>query len=185
MDIVKYKQKLIDWNSTPKYKKEIEFLYNLINPDHMDSVLDYGCGMGATMNYFRERNKYIGVYGYDVTPFDPFMKGFLHDINCVTYHHVYFNHSIAHIEDVRKALRRISHQVSKSLTIITPNREYLEANPIEGYVPDPTVIKHYTLPELIELVSSCGFIIKDVGHFGEYPKGMNERIFLTAKPNRS
>ena len=52
-----YKQKLIEWNSTEKYKREVGFLWYLLRGSK--NLLDYGCGTGLTA-------RDLFASGYDV-----------------------------------------------------------------------------------------------------------------------
>jgi len=55
---------------------------------------------------------------------------------------------------------------------------FLQANPKPNYIPDPTVLKHYSLDELIYLLQSTGWFIGAKGQFGNYSNGQNERLFI-------
>ena len=59
-----YKLKLMEFNSTEKYRSELSFLYSLLNVDSKDVVLDYGCGIGTSVELLRSKN--INAFGYDL-----------------------------------------------------------------------------------------------------------------------
>ena len=170
-----YKQKLIEWNSTEKYKKELDFLYRILLYEYGSICLDYGCGIGTAMNYFY-------CDGYDVN--DYFIGGYyqrkkyhLNSLPDKMYEHIYFLHSFAHIPNPKDVLRILrSKYPEATLTVITPNAEWLD----KDYVGDETVVKHYTQTELKEIFEECGYKVTLLGQFGEYKEGKNERIFLQA-----
>lgn len=172
-----YKQKLIDWNNTDKYKKEIAFLEQLIQPRIYTNILDFGCGIGTAMDKF-------SCYGYDIHYFysgrnESYYYNHLPDID---FCDIYFMHSIAHIPNITETLNilknkyggRVQGKSRLRTTVITPNAEWLD----KDYNNDNTVIKHYTQSELCKVFIDCGFTIQLVGQFGEYKEGRNERIFL-------
>lgn len=173
-----YKQKLIEWNSTEKYKKELDFLYRILPYDieYGSICLDYGCGLGTAMDY-------LWADGYDV---NDYFEGtylqrehyYLNTLPDKTYEHIYFLHSFAHIPNPKDVLRILRGKYPEAtLTVITPNLEWLD----KDYVGDETVIKHYNQQELKELFEDCGYEVTLIGQFGEYKNGQNERIFLQAK----
>jgi hypothetical protein len=89
-------------------------------------------------------------------------------------------HSLAHIPD--PPLQKLKDQFmlpGGRVVVITPNKAWLDSQDKTNYTPDPTVIKHYTLPELQQLFIDAGFKIKISGEFGIYPKN-SERLFLVA-----
>lgn len=173
-----YKEKLIAWNSTEKYKKELEFLCKLIDPKRGQKVLDYGCGTGYAMKHLHYAHD-CEVFGYDVNRelymWDEFR---LRTELYFKVNTVFFNHSIAHIEyPPLTRLREEFMERDGRLVIITPNADWLDP----GYNNDSTVVRHHTLASLRELVERAGFTVEYIGQFGEVRGNVNERIFLTAK----
>lgn len=168
-----YKDKLIAWNSTDKYRKELGFLCRLIYPD-FHTVLDYGCGTGEAMLHTK-------ADGYDLYPYLNVKLSYqTHYVNYLPdkeYYQIYFMHSFAHIPNPKDVLRILRGKYPEAtLTVITPNAEWLD----KDYVGDETVVKHYTQSELKEMFEECGYKITLLGQFGEYKEGKNERIFLQA-----
>jgi len=161
-----YKDKLIKWNSSLKYLKEIQFLYKLVGDKH--KTLDYGCGIGTAMNLF------TNVKGYDVNQYLSEPSRYDNKIED-RYESIYFMHSIAHIPNIHEVLKSLRHHIA-IITVITPNKDWLD----DGYNNDDTVVNHYTQSELIKLFKDCGYTILNFGQFGELKNGTNERIFLQA-----
>ena len=64
--MLNYKDKLKQFNSTDKYRKELLFLTQLLDPKEEESILDYGCGTGAAMEHIRS-NFNSKVFGFDIT----------------------------------------------------------------------------------------------------------------------
>lgn len=171
-----YKQKLIEWNSTEKYKSELHFLNSILNLDYYSDdelyVLDIGCGIGTAMDFIRcdgydVNNYYIGIHNLRYYNILPNKK----------YYNIYFMHSFSHFPNPKDVLRILRGKYpDATLTVITPNAEWLD----KDYVGDETVVKHYTQSELKEMFEECGYKITLLGQFGEYKEGKNERIFLQA-----
>ena len=51
----------------------------------------------------------------------------------------------------------------------------------DNYVPDPTVIDHFTSIELRDLFINNGFSIEMEGQFGQVCNNVNERLFICVK----
>jgi len=60
-----YKEKLLQFNSTEKYKSEYKFLKGLLG-SKPKTILDYGCGLGSNV---MKLNSYTNhsVFGFDAT----------------------------------------------------------------------------------------------------------------------
>ena len=169
-----YKQKLIEWNSTEKYKREVGFLWYLLRGSK--NLLDYGCGTGLTA-------RDLFASGYDVYDYLEYNvvrdcnRYFLNLLPNENFDGVYFMHSFSHLPNPKDVLRILRGKYPEAtLTVITPNAEWLD----KGYVGDETVVKHYTQTELKEIFEECGYKVTLLGQFGEYKEGKNERIFLQA-----
>jgi len=176
--MLNYKDLLIQFNGTPKYMAELDFLFKLISPKKKEKIIDYGCGLGTAMKHIHF-NSDADVYGFDITKeyylWDSFWFRMEMFFKVDT---IYFMHSIAHIN--KPPLARLKNEFLNEggkLIIITPNAKWMDA----GYKKDPTVIKHYDLDSLSELVTNAGFRITHIGQFGEIKNGHNERLFLIAK----
>lgn len=172
-----YKEKLIKFNSTEKYKREVELVFKLINPTPDTRILDYGCGTGwaSFLN---------GADGYDTNDYNKYLNQKDYYLNNLPVHKeytdIYFLHSFAHVKNIKERLSILKSMYSARLTVITPNASWLALQTNQGYTPDPTVVKHYTQKELKELFESCGYEVTLIGQFGESMNGINERIFLQA-----
>ncbi|QQS35537.1 MAG: class I SAM-dependent methyltransferase [Ignavibacteriales bacterium] len=179
-----YTERLIRFNSSEKYKKEMEFLFDLIKPREGQRILDYGCGTGTLINFIKEKCN-VEISGFDVQYLG---TGEIPDwyINNLSdsYDTVYFMHSLAHIVDAESVLEKVKKylKVSGKIVVITPNRMWdIEMKPLsKNYNPDTTVVKHFTPEELEVFFTDSGFKIELSGQFGKLLNGYNERIFLVA-----
>lgn len=181
-----YKEKLKKFNSTEKYQQELDMMYYLLNPKLGEKILDYGCGTGYAMRYFESRLNPVYYHGYDVdeTLFDLEDKTKLKTKIWFELDKYYFLHSLAHIPNIQEVLKEQVYTHSKGeVSVITPNRLWIEKQDSKNYVPDPTVFKHYSQKELIALFEFCGYDIIMCGQFGNLFDGQNERIFLKAIKN--
>ena len=170
-----YKEKLKKWNSTDKYKKELEFLYSLINPKEGYKVLDFGCGIMTAIERFNSAG--IGhFYGYDIQEYGEQSQYHLYDktIN-KKYDCIYFMHSIAHIENPVECLKKLSDNITDigKVIVITPNKDWLDV----GYNNDTTVIRHYSTSDLKEIAKEAGYKVNTIGQFGEIRRYSHERLF--------
>ena len=179
-----YKQKLIEWNATEKYRKELDFLYMLINPQLGEFILDYGCGIMTALKIFNSREPGV-FFGYDVVEYSDQIHSYDMDLKR-KYNTIYLNHSLAHIENAKDALIKLRENLKEGgkIVIVTPNYEWLDT----GYIGDPTVICHYNLETLSKLVESAGYKIDQIGEFGTIKKNIHqhnrlncERLFIVAK----
>jgi SAM-dependent methyltransferase len=57
----------VDWNSTESQTLRFEQLLRLFGDDERPSVVDYGCGYGALVDFLDERGRLGGYQGYDVS----------------------------------------------------------------------------------------------------------------------
>lgn len=179
-----YKEKLRAFNNTPKYKSEVEFLKKLTKYDSVNNMLDIGCGLGHTA-------KELMADGYDVVNYleadiscgSPIeINGIVYNnLNTYKYNHIYFMHSIAHIDNITEVLKQIKKDSKATVTVITPNAHWLIMQSNNEYKPDPTVVKHYTQTQLRELFEEAGYEVALYGQFGEESNGVNERLFLQAR----
>ena len=178
-----YKEKLIEFNSTPKYKQELDFLFKLMYPSTFDHILDYGSGIGTAVNKLVTKG-FEHAYGYDVNVYTDDQYRFRNKFY-FKFEQVYFMHSIAHIpaNDCLQSLKELLNQGAK-LTVITPNKDWLGLQDKTNYNPDETVIEHFNIKTLSQLFIDNGFDIQLTGQFGavtEHGSGnQNERIFLQA-----
>jgi len=102
------------------------------------------------------------------------------------YDTIYFMHSFAHIDNAENVLRGLRKNLERGgkIIIITPNLRWMDT----GWISDETVVEHYHLESLQEVVKGAGYEIDTIGQFGKVKKNiyqynrMNcERLFLVAK----
>lgn len=173
-----YVDRLRRFNQSEKYAVEMEFMFSLVNAKQGDSILDYGCGLGKMVELLRKQNS--NAFGYDVVWYEDSEppEWWIRNTEQV-FDHVYFMHSLAHIPNVDKVLKKIR-GYAESISIITPNLDWLELKGQYGYDPDPTVVQHFTSETLESLVTSCGFKPLLQGQFGARLNNQHERLFLKA-----
>lgn len=174
-----YKQKLIDFNSTEKYQRELQFLAGLIGNETAD-VLDFGCGIGTAVKYLSQHIE-GKVYGYDIKHYsDEKHNWYLEQTPRAKYGHIYFMHSLAHIENVEQTLIKLKENLlpGGKITVITPNKSWLEE--IGDTKSDQTVIDHFTPESIYSLFYRAGYEIILEGQFGDLESmyGHNERLFI-------
>lgn len=183
MDILSYKQKLQQFNSTEKYQNELMLLMSLLDLQRNEKAISYGCGLGNDMKFLHEKTGH-DIIGFDVTEdlyeWDKFYfrKEIYFQVAAV-----YFMHSFSHIpfaDDLLRKCREVFLLPQGKLVIIAPNPAWLALKQNPDYVPDPTVIKHYSLAELIEAATDAGFKVTMSGQFGSEINGVNERVFIKA-----
>ena len=175
-----YKSKLKQFNSTPKYNSELNFLSQLMTPIRGEKILDYGCGLGTAVRYFRD---HFGAdcFGFDVVNYREVDDlSLFRDKFFFKFDNVYFMHSIAHVPDIENKLEELKELLNPEakIYVITPNRDWIEEVGVMNYIPDPTVIKHFNLIELITLFENEGFKTQTFGQFGAIKGRVNERLFL-------
>lgn len=180
MNRAEYKEKLRAFNSTDKYRRELMFLSMLIDPQHKENILDFGCGLGTAMRHV-EAHSSARVFGYDVHgeyyEGDPFK--FRRQIS-FEVDKAYFMHSIAYIPNPMHELEKLRMNRVRDLVIITPNFDWLCENRSDTYEPDPTVHCHYSPSALAKLVTDAGWRVTMCGQFGAVTNGYNERAFIKA-----
>lgn len=179
-----YADKLKGFNSTQKYKTEVDFLELIGKFQEGDVILDYGCGIGTAIDHFR--NKGVKVYGYD--RFNYVAHEYVSDSYPLgMFNKVYFMHSIAHIDDVITKLIDLKQGLKDGaeVIVITPNLNWLNQVNNKNYKPDPTVISHFDNLTLKYIFEKAGYEITLQGQFGDNLNGYNERLILKAKYNES
>src|SRR3972149_5727037 len=179
-----YKQKLIEWNATEKYKSELLFLYSLVNPMRGERILDYGCGLGTAVKMFHQSSD-AAIYGYDICPENYLFieKTFLRNIEHEKFDAIYFMHSIAHLE--YPPLEKIKDEFllpNGKVVVITPNLDWLTfKNEGKEIKTDPTVIRHYSSLTLERLFVKNRYDIICQGQFGDCINNQHERLWLIGK----
>lgn len=150
-----------------------------------EKVLDYGCGTGWMIARMIHETG-CNIIGYDINIAD-YMNELLYPQKfCNTlpeqqFDHIYMMHSLAHIENVGKALTELKtymHDQSK-VHVLTPNALWLKQLEDEDYKPDTTVVNHYTPNGLFSLFKSYGYTVVNQGSIGEDINGYHERLFIT------
>lgn len=176
-----YKNKLIEFNSTAKYRSEIDLLLKFLNPIKNEKILDIGCGIGEFVWKLR-RKYFVQGFGYDVNNYrliddEHIFRNEFH----FQFNKICFIHSFAHIPDVEYF---IVNTIDKLLTsmgkiyILTPNKDWLDLNVNPEYISDPTIFNHYNQDDLIELFTRIGFKVELKMQFGDLSVGCNERILM-------
>ena len=171
-----YKARLERWNQTPRYRYE---LAQLIRRLRVGRILDYGCGTGYAVEHFR--NEGFDVYGYDRFRYVDGSPDWYRTSFPFLFDQIYFMHSFAHLdnpEDILYLLRPMMNDGGE-IVIITPNRVYLDHLAHDpAYQPDTTVVHHYDMMELVQLVESSGCEVTERMYMGfEDPE---ERILIKA-----
>lgn len=181
-----YKSKLRAFNNTEKYRNELVLLYALLNPNSDDVIVDYGCGLGTAADFIRKRTTSM-VIGFDIHElyYEYEKEYFTNKLNFKA-DKVYFMHSLAHIYNIDEVLNNLRFNVlkgEKELVIITPNVDWVEEMKNDKYIPDPTVVQHYSQGQLKLILNAQGFKVKSICDFGASANGRNiyERIMIKAK----
>lgn len=181
-----YAEKLRQFNSTGKYNDELMFLSRLIGNDS-DSILDYGAGLGTAVKYIESIHT-NGLPWKTIKAIEPndYYEGDVMDLRIEPkqrFDTIYFMHSIAHISNIMSVIEVLKYKLTNKgeVIVITPNKTFLDIASQVDYTPDPTVIRHYEMSQLIWLFASHGYKIKTCGKFGQEFHGEEpERLFLVA-----
>lgn len=177
MTLPSYKEKLLQFNATEKYQRELAALEKALDIKPKEKILDYGCGTGfALFNLMHRHN--CEVFGYDANDYFTGNRYFYRNELFFRVDKAYFMHSFAHIPRPERQLIQLRTEFLKAggrIVIITPDADWLKKNQRPGYIPDPTVIRHYTGEELRLLVECAGFTVTEYGTTED-----EERIVLIA-----
>lgn len=189
MSIEQYREKLRGFNSTEKYKAELKVLASLLKVKFGETILDYGCGIGSAINYLNEITS--GYFlGYDVVNYNEGKNDFVMNAGrsqerwfCkhipFGINKAYFMHSFAHIPHIEDVLIDLRSKGAERIVVVTPNLNWLEKMRNDKYVPDPTVIRHYTMESLCKTLEDAGYSVQ-VGEIGASCEGHKERIIAVA-----
>lgn len=183
MSLIEYKERLRRFNSTEKYLSELQMLKSVLNLKGSEKIMDYGCGLGTAMKYLKDETG-CDVYGFDIT--NELFEGDEFYFRTEIYFKVdivYFMHSLAHIPNAERILTRAKDYLLNEhgrVVIITPNKKWLDQQDKTNYIPDTTVINHYTETDLKELLRVCGFRILVSIPFGKECGGEHERLCVCA-----
>ncbi len=189
MDNSLYLERLITFNSTEKYQKELDFLMQIMTPINKDEkILDYGCGIGTTIRYLKNKSN-ADIYGFDIYKYidKDLVECYLSEVKG-KFNRIIFLHSFAHIPNVSEILTKLkNHLFNKAeIIIITPNKvfdDYFKELKKQNYKPDTTVFMHYSSETLQNILLSCGYEIKVAGTFGNLVENIHERCFCIATYN--
>lgn len=188
---LEYLYRLNKWNNSEKYISEVNFLELLLNPLEGENILDYGCGTGVCLELLKKRTK-ANYYGYDVKAFfdeEAIPAWFQKCIDLsFSFNKIYFMHSLAHIKNLKEVLHNLKRVLKENryIYLITPNKDfddYFKNFTDKNYIPDDTVVKHYTINEIVSLFENSGYSIEIIGQFGKYINQFHERIFAIASLN--
>ena len=184
-----YKAKLLQFNSTEKYRNEVDFMLRLMDPKPGEKILDYGCGLGNLVWDLVDNG--FDAYGHDIINYrekDDLLR--FRTEYSFKFDKVFMMHSIAHIPEIEEKLRVLKEGLNKGgkVFVITPNFEWLiqRGNQKPDYKPDPTVIQHFHQTDLRNLFLNAGFKVDIYGQFGDCCDSSrsiytNERLFLEAQ----
>jgi len=172
-----YKKKLLEFNSTEKYSKEMVYLFDKIDPQTNERILDYGCGIGTFIDHINLASK-AKCFGYDKFVYTA--KKSVRDSFSFQFDKVFFMHSIAHIENIDLTLTNLKNFLEHKsfIYVLTPNKNWLDLLDNPEYIPDITVVKHYSIETLTEAFESNGYNLIESEQFGEQKENQKERIYL-------
>lgn len=192
-----YVEKLQQFTDGADYRREAQKLMDWLLPGEGDVVLDVGCGASGAFELLQE----TGALEFGIDPGIEQLRA-LRSGNTAqafgerlpfatdSFDKLYYMHSIAHFEDPAvgmKEARRVLRE-SGSIVVITPNIEFerlivpvKKVLQVAGlYVPDTTVVEHFSKLSLEELLSE-EFDIQRMETFGKF--GF-QRIIAEATPKR-
>ena len=178
-----YREKLKGFNDTQKYKDEMAYLIDKIDPHSHEVILDYGCGLGVMV----EQIISMGVqriHGYDILQHNNERPMWFRDNIYFYCHKIYFMHSIAHLADPFKVLVKLREKalaVDGEIHILTPNQAWMDKLNNPDYIPDPTVNEHYTSNTLLDLLLESGYKIDEVECQGQKIGNECERLYAKAR----
>lgn len=182
-----YFTRMDHFSQTEKYRRELDRVIRLLQPQEGDLILDLGCNTGNPAAYVVQATG-CRVVGLDfpaaVLPFwrgtkRPFVQGDGHRLPFAAhaFAHAYVMHTIGHVlcpPVVLSELRRLLRPGGR-LALVTPNRWFVWAMKPLNYLriikhnPDPTVLRYYTLGSLCRELETCGFTIIQAFTYGALP----------------
>jgi trans-aconitate methyltransferase len=168
-----YSKRLVQFNSTDKYQRELYKLKQQLNalPEH--DILDYGCGIGTAMRYINSTTG-ATVRGFDVNHFvdlavpDEWMQyDAAQKFDCI-----YFMHSLAHIPHPDYVLRGLvinNLKPNGKIVVMTPNKMWLRAkNGGQDIKSDDTVVEHFAAGQLRDLMHSAGLQVAVIDQYSAF-----------------
>lgn len=185
MDRKEYKEKLIQFNSTDKYRHEMAYMAKIMNIRPFEKVLDFGAGLGTMSDYLRELTN-AKIYAYDIH--EDYYIGQNGYFKTEMYFHldiIYFMHSIAHVDNPLETIIELRDKFLKTqgeMYFCTPNQDWIDKNKKHDYKPDPTAIKHFTRETMFDLLLNSN--ATEVEEFipTYYIDSLdNERLYFMAK----
>ena len=183
-----YHQKLIRFNATDKYHAEMEFMKGVIDAKPGEAILDYGCGLGHMVCYLQEETD-AKVFGFDIQEWwkENERPNWFKMSYWFLFNTIYFMHSFAHIPDIKNALIYLRDNVliaGGRIIVFTPNKQWIEAVNNPDYIPDPTVIQHYSPEDLRDIFNGIGFEVTNMVGQGLITGDHQERICMIATINQ-
>src|SRR5690606_38382694 len=150
-------------------------------------VLDYGCNSGDLVSVLQQQAAGFDYHGIDINDaaiarcrerFGAAYRFSHYDGESLPmlekeFDIVLLNHSLGHVASPEKALGEVFRVLKERgvIAIATPNRLFKAAkilpNLMNGYKPDPTVLRYFTPASLAALLRSAGFVDADVYIGGE------------------
>jgi ubiquinone/menaquinone biosynthesis C-methylase UbiE len=149
----------------------------MIDPSKTDKILDYGCGTGHAVKWLKAQG--YDVYGYDYFRYVDGNPSWYIQKAKFKFDHIYFMHSFAHVPNIEQVLINLKSILKRggTITVLTPNKAYLDfMESIDGYIPDPTVVKHYRFTQVENLFTDAGYRYLGFDLLGESYKGRSERF---------
>lgn len=187
------------WAATPRHRAELEVLVGALQLSAGETVLDLGCGTGAALRLLAERG--VSRVGVDRAPSWPRFCCERPVVRAdaarlpfadTTFDAVILMHVLAHLVDPRQSLREAARVLRPGgrLGMLTPNRGFVAVYRLlprwwNGYVPDPTVERHYDQDEAARLAREASLDVTHLALTGPPPPllplpWLRERVLLVA-----
>ena len=198
---INYSSKVKNFSSSKSQLIEQKFILKQINLFKKKKILDYGCN-NCSFNFFLNKNfLYCGVDS-NARILTEKIKKYSKNFKLIknnkmpfkkkTFDCVLLSHVIGHIENTNTLLKNLYRVLSVNgiIIIVTPNKHYkffyFFKNIFNQYQPDETILKYYSLRNVIktfeknnfEIVKSCKYSIKRNKIIPSY---LNSRILVIVK----
>ena len=199
-----YAQKVKDWSFTKIQLIEKKFILKQINFFKKKRILDYGCNDCSFNKILKKGYSYWGVDS-NSDLLDNKIKKYSRKFKIIRNYKIPFkknsfdcillSHVIGHIENTNLLLQNFNKILSTNgiIIIVTPNKYfrffYSFLNIFNNYEPDQTIVKYYSLGEIISTVEKNKFEV--IKYYKFSVKGnkiksryLNSRILVIAKKVR-